>query len=201
MTTGKISYYDGNVYFEADGNPYAIDIIYKGKINAESMLPNGFLIQEKNNRILILRMSHAQMPELLFTYTGEFRIRKADLYTENSRINASLDTNLHYPNRLSDNWVQLNSTWGEYSDEYAYGDPLNKKRTDIVTNNIESTSGALVLKDGTPYLGGVHFHSEGYFMTGSHHTKDSVRLYHKNKKRIVKRKVIRAKQINGGKNG
>ena len=201
MTSGTISYYDGNVYLESDGNPYAIDITYKGKIKGESKMPDGFLVQEKNNRILILRISDKQFPELLLSYNGNFKVLRADLYSETSRVTASLNANIHYPNRMSDNWNQLNSKWQEYGDSYFYGDPTTRKRTDIVTNNLKSTSGNLATKNGEEYYGDVHFHSEGYFMTGGVHTKDSVRLYHKNKKRIVKRKVIRAKQINGGRNG
>tara|TARA_Y100000590_G_C15738963_1_gene1019560 strand:- start:896 stop:1501 length:606 start_codon:yes stop_codon:yes gene_type:complete len=201
MTSGTISYYDGNIYLESDGNPYAVDITYKGKIKGESMLPDGFLIQEKNNRIFILRLSDKEFPNLLFSYNGNFKILKADLYSKTSRVTASLSANINEYNKITDSWSQLNSKWEEYGDSYYYGDSVTRKRTDIITNNLKSVSGNLVDKNGEEYYGDVHFHSEGYFMTGGVHTKDSVRLYHKNKKRIVKRKVIRAKQINGGRNG
>ena len=55
MTKAKITYFDGKVYLECDGNPLAIKISYEGIFNAKSLLPNGFIIQEKNQTIIILK--------------------------------------------------------------------------------------------------------------------------------------------------
>ena len=195
MTTGQIDYRDGNVTLESDGNPFVVDIFYQGRIEAVSQLPSGFMIVEKKNRIFILRISDTQFPNLLFTYNGYFKIKQVSLYSETSKINADVSTLIHTPEKIEDNYSQLNSKWGEYSDSYFYGEQAPSKKTDIVTNNLKTTSGNLTFRDGTKYYGDVHFHSEGYFMTGATHNEDSVRLYEVNKKTIVKKKIIRAKQI------
>tara|TARA_R100000664_G_C2757384_1_gene145601 strand:- start:2040 stop:2618 length:579 start_codon:yes stop_codon:yes gene_type:complete len=190
MTSATITYNDGAVYLECDGNPLVIKISYEGKISAESALPSGFIIQEKNNVMLIIRMVDVQFPEHLFNYVGSFKIKRADLYNKEMRITANFKTNTHYFYKIRDNWEQMNSQWSEYYEGYEYGQS-EKRRTDIVTNNLESKSGSLVLKDGTPYYGDVHFHSNGRFMTGAKHNKDSKLLYKKKKKRIIKNGIAR----------
>jgi hypothetical protein len=189
MTTATITYNDGKVYFECDGNPLAIMMQYEGRIDAKSLLPNGFIIQEKNNRIMILRLCSTQFPEVLFEYIGNFKIKRTDLYDNKNRITATSSTKTDQFYRIQDNWSQLNSTWSEYGDYYGNGQ-TSKIKTDIVTNNLKSTSGELFLKDGTAYYGDIHFHSNGTFMTGGEHNEDSQILYRK-KKRIIKNGIAR----------
>ena len=57
MTNAKITYNDGQVHLECDGNPLAIMIHYEGLIEATSNLPEGFIIKESKKRIIILRLS------------------------------------------------------------------------------------------------------------------------------------------------
>ena len=80
MTTAKITYNDGQVRLECDGNPLAIMIHYEGIIQATSNLPQGFIIKETKNRIMILRLSDQSFPEVLFEYEGRFKIIRSDLY-------------------------------------------------------------------------------------------------------------------------
>tara|TARA_Y100001963_G_C6747534_1_gene432405 strand:- start:24 stop:617 length:594 start_codon:yes stop_codon:yes gene_type:complete len=195
MTKAKITYFDGKVYLECDGNPLAIKISYEGIFNAKSLLPNGFIIQEKNQTIIILRLVNEEFPEALFEYSGRFRIKRADLYDRTNRITALSVEKTHRFYRVQDKWGELNSFWDEYSDDYSYYDSSvrfssRKRNTDIVTNNLESKSGKLFLKDGTPYYGGVHLHSNGTFMTGGEHSEDSQKLYRK-KKKFIKNGIAR----------
>tara|TARA_R100001594_G_scaffold24520_1_gene48057 strand:+ start:5221 stop:5832 length:612 start_codon:yes stop_codon:yes gene_type:complete len=201
MTTAEITYNDGGVYLQCDGNPFVIMIRYEGVIDAESVLPNGFLIQEKNNIMAIIRLTTQEFPEHLFNYTGNFKIKKADLYDTQIKITATFKTNTHHFYRLRDNWDQLNSEWDSYTSDYDYfpeiisnegqSKSFSANKTDIVTNNLQSTSGKLSLKDGTPYYGDIHFHSNGMFMTGAKHTEDSEVLYKRKKKRIIKNGIAR----------
>ena len=195
MTTGKIDYRNGEVTYESDGNPFVIDIFYEGKIKALSNLGDKFLITEKKNRIFILRLANVEFPEKLFTYNGKFKINKVFMYEENLKVTAEVTSLIHHYDKLNANYTNLHNEWNDYQDEYRYGEDVFRKKTDIVTNNLKTVSGNLVLADGTQYIGDVHFHSEGYFMTGAEHNEDSVRLYEINKKRIVKNKIIRAKQL------
>ena len=189
MTTAKITYNDGQVRLECDGNPLAIMIHYEGIIQATSNLPQGFIIKETKNRIMILRLSEQPFPEVLFEYEGRFKIIRSDLYNNRNRITAlsTKKTDQYY--RIKDAYVELNSKWIEYGDTYTYGD-ISKRKTDIVTNNLRATSGNLFLKDGTAYYGDVHFHSDGTFMTGGVHNEDSQILYRK-KKKFIKNGIAR----------
>lgn len=193
MTTAKITYNDGKVHLECDGEPLAITIEYDGIIEAKSLLPNGFIIQEKRNKIMILRLCKKKFPKILFEYVGRFRIKKTDLYDINNKITALSTKKTDQFYRIKDNWEELNSNWGVYSDLYYHkGDRTSAlfSKTDIVTNNLKSTSGNLFLKDGTAYYGDVHLHSNGTFMTGGEHNEDSKILY-KKKKRIIKNGIAR----------
>ena len=190
MTTATISYNDGKVYLECDGNPVVITIDYEGVVEATSMLPNGFIIQEKNNRIIIIRLVADQFPELLFEYKGSFKIKKTDLYNNTIRITALSKTKTHQFYRIQDNWNQLNSSWSEYYDDYYFGQ-IRTRKTNIVTKGLSSTSGGLALKDGTAYYGDVHLHSNGIFMTGGEHNEDSEMLYKKRRKRLIKKGITR----------
>ena len=189
MTTAKITYNDGQVRLECDGNPLAIMIHYEGIIQATSNLPQGFIIKETKNRIMILRLSYQPFPEVLFEYEGRFKIIRSDLYNNRNKITAlsTKKTDQYY--RIKDKYTELNSKWVEYGDTYTYGD-ISKRKTDIVTNNLRTTSGNLFLKDGTAYYGDVHFHSDGTFMTGGVHNEDSQRLYRK-KKKFIKNGIAR----------
>ena len=189
MTTAKITYNDGQVRLECDGNPLAIMIHYEGIIQATSNLPQGFIIKETKNRIMILRLSDQPFPEVLFEYEGSFKIMRSDLYNNRNRITAlsTKKTDQYY--RIKDKYTELNSKWVEYGDTYTYGD-ISKRKTDIVTNNLRTTSGNLFLKDGTAYYGDVHFHSDGTFMTGGVHNEESQILYRK-KKKFIKNGIAR----------
>ena len=68
MTKAKITYNDGQVRLECDGNPLIIMIHYEGIIQATSNLPQGFIISETKKRITILRLSDQPFPEVLFEY-------------------------------------------------------------------------------------------------------------------------------------
>ena len=148
-----------------------------------------FIIKETKNRIMILRLSDQPFPEVLFEYEGRFKIIKSDLYNNRNRITAlsTKKTDQYY--RIKDKYTELNSKWVEYGDTYTYGD-ISKRKTDIVTNNLRTTSGNLFLKDGTAYYGDIHFHSDGTFMTGGVHNEDSQRLYRK-KKKFIKNGIAR----------
>lgn len=189
MTKAKITYNDGQVRLECDGNPLVIMIHYEGIIQATSNLPQGFIVSENKKRIVILRLSDKQFPEVLFEYEGRFKIIRSDLYNNRNRITAlsTKKTDQYY--RIKDKYTELNSKWVEYGDTYTYGD-ISKRKTDIVTNNLRATSGNLFLKDGTAYYGDVHFHSDGTFMTGGVHNEDSQILYRK-KKKFIKNGIAR----------
>ena len=200
MTYATLKIYDGNVFLETDGNPSVVEITYKGKFDAKSNLPDGFIQMAGKERLLILRLSDKEFPENLFSYNGYFEAEKVVLYKDKTRLTGNIEVPDSRWNYLSKStspenfWNISNGFWQNYSDYRHYGGveaierKLNGRFTDIVTNSIKSVSGNLVTKDGEPYYGDVHYHSAGYFMTGGVHNEDSVRLYTKNRIRITRRR-------------
>ena len=194
MTHATLKYYDGNVYLETDGNPVAVEITYKGDFSGESNLPNGFLITGNKGKLLIVRITNQPFPESLFSYSGGFMVEKVVLYDATSRLTASIEQLPHTWRSMSkstDTWALSTSVWQTYAGNSYSGVnnfAVNKKGANIITKNIKSTSGNLVLKDGTAYDGDAHYNSAGYFMTGASYSEDSVRLYRKNGIRINKRR-------------
>ena len=51
MTKAKITYNDGQVRLECDGNPLVIIIHYEGIIQATSNLPQGFIVSENKKEL------------------------------------------------------------------------------------------------------------------------------------------------------
>jgi len=196
MTNATLEVYDGGVSLKVNGNPVVVEILYKGRFEGKSVLPNGFVFIGNKGRILILRTVDQQFPELLFTYKGEFSPIKSSLYEKDLRITAKINVpnyKWQYQSKSENTWNLETSTWQSYRNNFNQEvEPIQRKVdggfADIVTNNIKSVSGNLVTKDGEPYYGDVHFHSGGYFMTGGVHNEDSVRLYRKNGIRITRRR-------------
>ena len=69
----KIYYGNGEVRLEGAVNIASFEIRYKGKINADSELPDSWVMRNSNRMIIGLGFSDAQ-PELLFTYEGDLKI-------------------------------------------------------------------------------------------------------------------------------
>ena len=155
------------------------------------MLPNGFLIQEKNNRILILRMSHAQMPELLFTYEGELRILSCKITDRELNQESATPTveGLDYWELQNTNWEDFTQYHEDFKGTYVNGAvPI---KTSIHQVNLQTEQGEWFLEDGTPYYGEYHVHGNGQAMTESKHTKQSKNIFRKDAKgNISKMKKI-----------
>ena len=196
MTHATLKIYGGSVYLETDGNPLVVEIRYKGVFKGESNLPNGFIMTGNKGKILIIRMVSQPFPEDLFSYSGGFNAKRVVLYENNLKLTGKIEVATNRWGTLledTNTWNSETTNWQNYADSRYYsqeiGPPrLNKKHSYIVTNNIKSVSGNLVTKDGEPYYGDVHYHSDGYFMTGVSYSEDSARLYTKNGIRINNRR-------------
>ena len=201
LTTATAKYYSGNLYIEKDGEAIAVDIHYIGIISGTSNLPQGYMIADNNERMLILRMTEDSMPEHILSYEGEFILKRVELYNvNNKKITASIETFSAKHNEISDTWSQLNSNWVEYTGEHYYGQSYRGKKSNIVQNNLTTDTGNLFLRDGTAYMGDYHLYSSGRAMSGKEYSEDSEVLYRKKRKiRIKKRKIVRPKQLFKGK--
>ena len=203
ISEANISYYDGNVYLKTDINPAVVEINYNGSIYAESQLPSGFLISEGSNKIIIVRLTNNVMPELLFTYNGEFKITIAKVYAVDG-VNkvASISKLRHTFRETTDTWSQLNSNWSYYATkDYASSSQKPSLGGTIIINNELHTRdmGGLHLPNGDKDDGYFNFDSSGIFKTGKSRGSDSLLL--KGKKKKFKRRKLSAKQIGRRNNG
>ena len=206
MNTDKaiISLYDGGMYLNSPFNPVVVDISYEGRIEAESALPSGFLITERNIRIMILRLSNNEMPDEIFSYIGDFKITRARAYkSDGSSVYASVDKISHKYRDVSDNWNQLNNNWVLYGsgDNFRtiendnYTRVITSRKSKIITNNLHTDSiGNLYLSEGRVYKGDVNYDSSYGFYTGSSRKRESTPLK-RLRKRIVSKRKLTAKNI------
>ena len=174
--SSEIEYYDGNVYLKSDENPVAIDIKYKGLIYVECELPQGFAISENKGRILIVRISDTETPNLLFKYFGSFQIESVKVYSKNGGSRSSVSTNLHYWVQLDKNWSTFSSNWQEYLDQYFSGSSIDNLSEKMWTN-LRNTGKSIVRHttfgsnvegvylNGEKYTGEVIYDSRGFYTT------------------------------------
>ena len=204
ITQAKIKYYDGSLYLETNGNPVLVDISYKGKISAESNMPDGFIVLEKPNRIIIMRFNQNQMPEHILDYVGTFRIQNATVYDSlNSIVPAEIEALNHQWKNMSkdgNTWGDSTSVWEshyeyeivELSEDRRHNPNLRKvmrKESVIINNNLHTDSmGKFYLPDGTPYEGDINYDSRGTFRTGVSKDSSSVPLNYNAKKIKIRRR-------------
>ena len=82
----KVYYGNGEVRLEGAVDVAAFEIRYKGKINADSELPDSWFMRNNNRMIIGVSLGDVQ-PEVLFTYEGDLkilscRVTSRDLYQD-----------------------------------------------------------------------------------------------------------------------
>ena len=177
--------------------PKAIDIIYSGRMQGESMLPDDWIFSANDKRILCLSLSaDGTIPELLMEYSGLIEIKGATIvdmsleahsgtiivedidYWEN--MNVDFDKNTQY-------WEGLGST---------HKAEPSLIMSSMVKNNLITNSNEFFFADGTAYQGEYHQHQDMQAMTGSEHTEESELIYRKDAKGELydSRRKLSAKQ-------
>lgn len=197
ITKSEVSYYDGKLCLKTNGNPLVVEIDYIGKIRAESNMPDGFIVLENNNKIIIIRFNQNQMPEHIFSYEGKFKIKTARVYDgSGASILSEIDTLSHKWNNMikdDETWGNSKSIWESYREKYTYVDENRNtyrsvRKSFIINNNLSSSMGEFYLPDGSLYNGSINYDSRGFFRTGSSRTKESVSLTPSVKKINIRRK-------------
>ena len=105
----KIYYGNGEVRLEGAVDVAAFEIRYKGKINADSELPDSWVMRNSNRMIIGLGFSDAQ-PELLFTYEGDLKILSCRV--------TNGDLHQHYATPVAEGlgfWNVLNTNWEDFT--------------------------------------------------------------------------------------
>ena len=82
----KVYYGNGEVRLEGAIDVAAFEIRYKGKINADSELPDSWFMRNNGRMIIGISLGDVQ-PEVLFTYEGDLkilscRVTSRDLYQD-----------------------------------------------------------------------------------------------------------------------
>ena len=124
--TGNLNIGKKNVSIDTDINYQAIEIEYIGTINISSLLPNNYIVNNGNNKIIIVKMvKDDNILNDLFSYRGMAIITKCkivteDLNTHNLYVNKS---NLELWNTLESldssasnvDWDYLTNHWEDIS--------------------------------------------------------------------------------------
>ena len=161
-------------------NPRAIDISYKGIMQAESMLPSGWTLSSNKNKILCLSVTEqTQDVELLMRYSGLIEIIGVTVIDQDLQKHAGL-----IAIEDIDTWDYMTVDFDKNTQywEGLFSTHTKEKSlavTDIVKNNLLTNSGEFYFINGTPYEGEYHQHGDGQAMTGGVHTEESEMIYRK----------------------
>ncbi len=158
----------------------AMDIRYKGKFHAESMLPDDWFFFARKNKMLCINLGNSN-PSQIMKFEGKIHIYGTSIYdSENNQYSINVEE------PVEDKWEIYNNKFDSSVDQYSNLSSTRTKRTNIrdvqiVKNNLETKSEEFYYKDGAPYEGPYHMHMDGTTMTGAYHEKDSIPIYRKNR--------------------
>ena len=167
-------------------HPKAIDIIYSGRMQGESMLPEDWILSANNEHIICLSMSaDGSVPELLIEYSGLIEIKGAtiiDISLKTYGANIIVEDVDYWENMVVD--FDKNTQYWE-----GLGSTHNAERSlimsSIVKNNLITNPNEFFFADGTVYEGEYHQHQDMQAMTGSEHTEESEYIYRKDAKGLI----------------
>ena len=203
-----VTYGNGEVLF--DGNSQGFELEYKGSIRIISSPDNLFLSANKK-KIIGVMLDGTDMPQELFTYTGELRILscksvQGDVMERETITLQGVD----YWEIDSEKWEDDGSLWGTRNGTYLVGrkQRFNQHRI-AINNNIKTQfDGQYQYKDGSPVPSNelIHIMADGIAMTGGVHTKDSVQIYPpKDRKPITRQQILQIRRatatLSGGGSG
>ena len=165
--------------------PKTIQIAYSGKMQAESMLADDWIIFCNDTKIICFSLSNnPTIPELIMRYTGLIRIKGAtiidSILTKHS-ANVSLEDIDYWENMVVD--FDKNTQYWEGLDSVHQSE--NIIISTIVKNNLLTNPDEFYFADGTPYQGEYHQHGDGQAMTGGEHSQDSEHIYRMDSKWLV----------------
>ena len=196
----SISCYNGDVTVNFEDNPSVIEINFKGLIVVNSHLPQGFFISVGNSKLIIIRLSDAEMPELVFSYLGSFKIINAKMYSPRGVSKCSIDNNLHFWKNVHNTFALSGANWSDYDDGYdyipdnreflgAFNSARTSKKSIAINRNFGSNLNGFYL-DGKKYNGDIAYDSRGIFMTPDKKILKT-RLNKNRLKQILRKRSIR----------
>ena len=180
-------------------DPAAITINYRGKMVAESMLPNDWMFRVNSSKIMLISLGES-IPELLMNYKGAIKILGATIVTrslESYSLRVEIE-DIDYWNNITSEFDTTNAYWGAFNSYHERIPDL--AYTSMIQNNLLASPGEFFFRDGKPYNGDYHMHGDFQSMTGAEHSEESEFIYRKDENnRIVdfreKKSKGRVKQI------
>ena len=174
-------YGNGECFLE--GSIRGIYIEYEGNIEITDKTPDTFVLNARNNNILIFPIGEGNLSQL-FDYVGEFVIQKViacDPFGEKARIN--IKPIIDYANSIETNFDSMDVLTDKLGKTFVKNYKVNKTTMDVNTiNNLhtDSLKCDVYTKNRILYTGDCHIHIEtSKLMTGKEHQEDSEELYTK----------------------
>ena len=109
----NVRYGDGVFLLETNGAIAGIQINYIGMMQIAHNLPDGWFLKMGRNKIIIFGISNITLPELLFKYRGDFKVRNVqivDWHLNKSNAKVVKD-GLHY-------WGEIGNAWDVITEKY-----------------------------------------------------------------------------------
>ena len=147
----RIYYGNGEVRLEGAVDVAAFEIRYKGKINADSELPDSWFMRNNGRMIIGISLGDVQ-PEVLFTYEGELRILSCrvtnrDLYQDYATPVAE---GLGFWNVLNTNWEDFTQFPEDFNGTYVTGKIPRKTSIKEKTQIEETETRRVSISQPTP---------------------------------------------------
>ena len=174
--------YYGNGSCTIEGSEIrGVQIHYKGAIKIEDKTSDAFVINHKNNGIMVFPIGEGTLNEL-FDYTGEFKITSVIVAGNvGQRVSTTIHRVIDYTELLNTNAEDMTTKSEDLSATYTYGGKVAKTTLNKPHINNQHTSNidtSLHLENGEKYEGYFHIHlSDNSAMTGREHSEDSQDLY------------------------
>ena len=156
-------------------NIRAVLIKFIGSIEITDKTNDSFLINYRNNKIIIFPVDMGYLGEL-FDYVGEFRIVSVkDIDGNLDSVTVRLTKQMHYSEYIYTRSEAITANSEDMSVGYVYGNKVNKTRImDNIERNLHSSiTKARLYLNKEPYNGYYHIHNGETYMTGLLHTKES----------------------------
>ena len=174
----NVYYGDVKVVLNIKDNISAFEIRYKGKFNAESNMPEEWIIMNNKSKIIGVNLG-GETPDVLFNYEGElriisFKVTYSDLTQKSIPVK---NNNLGFWSAIRTKWSDLNSFPEDIKNKYTLGE--KPALSSIKQVSLKAKSNNWFFEDGTEYTGDYHKHGDGQAMTGAFHTLNSENIYKK----------------------
>jgi hypothetical protein len=173
-------------------NIVAIELHYKGQININSTLPEGWFLRANNSKIIIVNLGTQQLSQTsLFKFEGKLNInvafavtkklKKHHITTKNPKRNWSNSYFLGSDiTNISDNWDTIKNTHistPKNNENNSVNSKGNKPVVNIPMKNNLYTKGKEYMLNKKEYIGYYHIHTDiGVAMSGKQHNAGSKML-------------------------